>query len=446
MPRVKKTKINSNNQSLLPSIVEQLKPRNNILIIFIFLLITATFWYLRLNNFTNTMNFILDQPGHMRDAKEMVVSKKLPLIGPMEGTRKIYGKSYFIGPHYYYILGILGIVFNWDVIAITKFVLFYWWITALILFFWIAKKLDWLSALFAYILIAAIPYLVSFNKMIVNPNFLSLIGTALLYFLWKAYRENLKRYWLLTGILAGVAFSFHFSGTLWFLIIFVIWALNYIKKVTRLPHLILFGLGVLIGDLPYFIFELRHDFYNLRTIIDNGVNPHGLTFLTPFYYYSFLPVFLWAAALIYFYIGKKISYQNRVLILLVTFLLIFKSNFPLPNRAFGMPPGWTVTKQKYVANIICQDQDKKNFEVANIVSADFRAEELRWWTQECGSKSLPYDGYPTADTLFMIDHGQTVNNTAIKAWEVATMNPRKIEYSIDLGDGLWFYKITRVKL
>ncbi|MEK7580945.1 MAG: hypothetical protein AAB512_01560 [Patescibacteria group bacterium] len=88
------------------------------------------------------MNFILDQPSHMFAAKEMVDTRKIPLIGPVDGTRVVNGKSYFIGSQYYYILGVLGLALKWDVVSITKFILFYWSITGLIMFFWIAKKLD----------------------------------------------------------------------------------------------------------------------------------------------------------------------------------------------------------------------------------------------------------------------------------------------------------------
>lgn len=204
-------------------------------------------------------------------------------------------------------------------------------------------------------------------------------------------------------------------------------------------------MGAALGNFPYVIFELRHNFYNLKTFLENGANPHNLTFATPFYYYGFMSIYLWAIAVIYFQVGKKICYQNKVIILLVSLLLVVKGNFPIPNHAFGMPSGWTVGKEKFVAAKICEDTNKKNFEVANLISGDYRAEELRWWTQLCGSKSLPYDGYPIADTLFLIDRGETARDIHLPAWEVATMYPRKVEYAINLDDNVWFYKLTRTR-
>jgi len=56
---------------------------------------------------------------------------------------------------------------------------------------------------------------------------------------------------------------------------------------------------------------------------------------------------------------------------------------------------------------------------------------------------LGYDGYPFADTLYLVDWGETKSGFDLPQWEVSSIGNRKYDYSIDLGDRIWFYRFTR---
>jgi len=431
-----------NRNLKVKKLISQLKTPKGFAIAILFCIFTLIFWILRLYNFENTMVFSLDQGEHMQEVQEMVALKKPRLIGPIVGTRVVEGKGYFIGPYYYYILGVLGVIFSWNVIAITKFMLFYWFLSSLILFVWIGRKLDWLAGVLVYGIFATHPYLVQFNKMIINPNFLPLVSVFLVYFLWKALSKKENKYWFLTGIFTGIAFSFHFSILAWFILIGFIWFVGFIRRIFNIFHLIFFLIGATIGDLPYLIFDLRHNFYNFKTFIANGVNPNSDLWLTYYFSFGFLAVMFWLIALIFFFTTRRIKFLFRLLLIGAITIVLLLYNFPLPKYGITMQPGWTVTKQKYVAGIICDDKQKRNFEVATAIG-DLRGFELRWWVRQCGDIPLGYDGYPFADTLYLVDWGETKSGFDLPQWEVSSIGNRKYDYSIDLGDRIWFYRFTR---
>jgi len=164
-------------------------------ILVLFVVISFFFWYLRLRNFEKMMTFHTDQGFHIQEVYDMVVQRKARLIGPIVLTRMVEGKGYFIGPYYYYILAILGIVSKWDAVSITKFLLIWWWAGAVFLFLWIGKKLNWQAALFVYAILTVHPLLIGFSRMFLNPNFLPLISVGFFYFLWKALKEKRKKDW-----------------------------------------------------------------------------------------------------------------------------------------------------------------------------------------------------------------------------------------------------------
>lgn len=416
----------------------------------LFIVVSILFWLLRLWNFDELMTFHSDQALHIQESYNMVAQRKIQLIGPIVLTHIVEGRGFFIGPQYLYVLALLGILLNWNVILITKFLIFLWWGAAVALFIWIGKKLSWPAALFTYLLITVIPPLIWFSRMILNPNFLVAISVGFFYFLWMAVTKRQTKYWLMAGIFAGLGFSFHFIVMTWLAIIAFAWAVGLILRKFKLTDFLAASLGVLIGDLPYIVFELRHDFYNTRTFIANLSGPGRVEFPAGYYLFAFFPILAWIIAVVFHWLSIKIKplYFVPLAIFLLVIAVRISDDPEEHGKGYGMPRGWSLQKQQFLADFICNDMrnhPSDPFEVATFISADIRGEDLRWWVKRCGFKPLGYDGYPLAKILYFVDRGEFQSGNAPGTWELAAMTTDPYEETVrmKLENNLWFYKLVR---
>jgi len=105
------------------------------------IILTGFYLYLRLNKFEERTTYHLDQGLHLLESWEMVTNNDIRLIGPMVSSKTYMDRGFFIGPQYYYVLAVLGIITKWNPIAIDIVLLFAE--LGFILYFvnWIRKKI-----------------------------------------------------------------------------------------------------------------------------------------------------------------------------------------------------------------------------------------------------------------------------------------------------------------
>ena len=175
-------------------------------LVFIILLFSLLFLSLRFSNFSSKLEFSYDQGFHLIDSLEIIKTHKLRMIGP-EVTSKIFqGRQFYIGPHYYYILSILGFITNWDPVKITGLIVIVEYFFFLFLIKYIYQKFGLWQSLITAILFAISPYFVSHARFFWNPHFI--LPVSILFII---YFNNL----FLASILWGIAFSFHYTAILW---------------------------------------------------------------------------------------------------------------------------------------------------------------------------------------------------------------------------------------
>lgn len=419
----------------------------------LFIVITFLFWYLRLYNFSNLMTFHLDQGLHIQEAWNMVNSKKIQLIGPMVSTRVINGRGFFIGPQYYYLLALFGIITKWNVINITIAFIMLWWIAGFLMFLFLKNRLSPISALFAYGIYSTWPFLVSFSRMFWNPNVLPIISVFYFYSLYMLFnKENRVNgwLWLLLGASTSLGISFHYSVISWLLILlfFIVYLL--VKKSLKIKNILLLLLGLIIGNLPIIIFELRHNFYNTKTLIlfiKNRVLLGQDAGLTGYYGFSYIILLLSLIAFCLKIIEKKLGKKiSLILLILVLSLILSKENYHA-KIGIGMPTGWSVKKQKLIGDYIIKElrTDKiTNYEVASAISSNLRGDDLRWWLIKAGYPPLGYADYPKADILYLVAYDD-LNVANSETWEITSLCPCIIEKKANFNDHILLYKITRTK-
>lgn len=424
--------------------------RNQLVVIFFFVLISAFFWTTRLWRFEQLMTFYSDQALFMNDVWQMVESGKIRLIGPMVVTKIVEGRGFFTGPLFYYFLTPLAILTNWNVILMTKIFMGVWWLAGLGLFLWVGKSKGWLAGLSSYAIFSVFPYYLDFNRFLWNPSLLPFLGIFLFWLISFIYQSEKVRlwFWLVLGIIVGLGINLQYGAFIWGLLVGVFWLYGLFEKRWSFWVIFIFGIGLAIGDFPFIIFEFRHNFYNLSTMFFaltyQGVGEiKGKIGL----YHFLFPL----APLIFFGWGVIISFLEKKNILIAIFLTLLALVGSLisidwqKSQGTGMPKNWNVIKQQSVAWTICQDVGDNPFELASTINGDTRATDLRWWFKRKGCEPMGVEDYESATILYLVAPA-TRPPEKETVWEVRVLRPFIVEKKVDLGENLFLYKLVRQKV
>ena len=373
----------------------------------------------------------------------MLESGKLRLIGPIVKSQIVDGRGFFTGPFLYYFLALLGIVTNWNVYVMTGIFTSLWILAFVAVFIWLKSKFDGLTALLVYVLLSFIPLFLPQSRSIWNPHFIPIFGILSFWFLDR--RKEKVIHYLLSGLFFGLALNVHFSAVLWIpAYAFMVFYEVARKKFILWPW-ILFFLGAIVGELPYLIFELRHNFYNFSTFIFQ-LRSGGLVQASRFgssYYYLY-PLVPYAAFFLGYIINKQLTYKRRlpvtVFVVLVSMYFLILSLGSLGQTPI-YPRGLGMSEQKKIVNLIVQDNETK-FEVAETISADTPATEIRWWLREAGIKVMEVSEYDNAPILYLIASENRPPEDE-DVWEVRALRPFSVELINDLGNKIFLYKLSR---
>jgi len=412
------------------------------LVIAAFIFITIIFWSIRLWRFEELMTFSSDQTLFLNEVWRMIETRKIRLVGPMVISKIIEGRGFFAGPLLYYLLTPLAFLTNWDVVSMTKLFMMIWWLTGVSLFFWIGKSKGWWIGLSAYLLYTFFPYLLTYNRLLWNPSFLPFLGVFFFWLLFLIRQESSLRLWLGLGLIVGLGINFHYGALVWVLIVFGFWLYGLVKKKWGLVAILLLVVGIIIGDLPWLLFELRHKFYNFSAIFfffihsrEREIDPRSFVF-------PLVPLIFWTWGIFISIFIKKSKFLALSLFILVfgVFFLMIDWN---QTEGVGMPKNWNVLKQKEVANKICEDIGNYPFEVASTINGDTRATDLRWWLGREDCQPLGVEEYNQAVVLYLVaPESRPPEKETV--WEINSLRPFEIEKEVDLGDGYIFYKLRRL--
>jgi len=391
-------------------------------------LISVLYLFIRLWNLNNLITFHLDQGLQLGEAYQMVQNHKINLIGPMVTTKTFEGRAFFIGPFYTYSLALLGIISQWNPLIVTVLLIIFEFLALLLFLNWLSKKYPLEAIIGVFFITATTPFLIEHSRFYWNPHFLLPLSFLLIYFL-----EN-KKYFL-SAIVWGLAFSFHYSAVLWAIpVLFYL-----IKNREKFKKYLLFIPGFLIGDLPWFLFELKHNFYNIKTMLLVFTNTNKAGELSPYYFvFPFFAFFIFLMVRLYKK-SKKIFYA--ILILVSVFNIFYK--IKLQERIpVGMPNGWTYPAEKQVEKLITKNGCPANFNIATTISGDTQAHDLRYLLTI--NKCLPdtVDNYPKDKTLFLIAPSNRPPETET-VWEVSSFKPFKITETIKINDDVYFYRLDK---
>lgn len=420
----------------MKNFLKSLLRKNNLILIAIFLLAAGVRFY----NFPNRVTFWSEQ------ARSLIVSgnyikEKFSLLGQEYFREDSNGHILYSGALFNYLLVPLLIISNYRPVTITVFFALLNLFTGFVIYWAIKRLYSVKLAILSLVLFLFNDFMIYHSLFIWNYNFLPIIGILTFYFSILNYRKPSTKNIFLLGLLSGIGISLQF---LFILIALPVLVFNVWRNKKYVVSVALFVLGMALGNLPMLLFDLRHNFYHLRTLtqylIDTLQGKSGASF-SYYYLLPFWPVF----ALIGAWLIKKILRLN-VVIGIVVLLLYFYFNLTsvrvLFNGPTGMPKGITVSDIDKASIAIANDT-KSDFNVSEVLDFDKRAYVLRYFVEyEYGKKPLGVTEYPNLKLLYVLAQTE-YNFDKSDIWEIKSGGSYNVTMLTDVGRGYAIYKLTK---
>lgn len=397
-------------------------------------------FFVRFYNFPNRVTFWSEQ------ARSLVVSsnyikEKPSLLGQEYFRVDSNGHKLFTGALFNYSLVPLLLISNYDPISITAFFALLNIFTGFVIY-WVVKQIfGEKTALLSTVLFLFSDYMIYHSLFIWNYNFLPLVGIFAVYLTWLLFRKPKKKYVFLLGLAGGIGVSLQF---LFLPLAGIIFLICFWRSKNRVRDTLLFATGMILGNLPMFIFDLKHNFYHMRTLWQYGVDTLNGRSDAGYSYYYLLP--LWPFFVITAsYVLIKILRLKKLTLLAITALYLY-ANINSPKVSFskptGMPEGLATADIDRAGKIIASDS-LGNFNVAEVLDFDKRAYVLRYFVEyKYGKKpmgELSYDRVPTLYVLALKGY----NFFESGVWEINAGGPYKISLLTEAGTGYAIYKLQK---
>lgn len=329
--------------------------------ILIVILLVSGFLFVRLFRFADTFHFYYDQPLFSIKALEIWQSKDIPLIGPpisftLEGRQVFQGGIIYLTQLFFLLLG------GFDPMRSTlAFVIF---AGLMVVPLWIgarnlAGKKAAVLAVSAY---AFLPPLINGTLELTNPYF-QLALTPIL--IWILSKYLLSPTWQLAGLLGfamGFLLQFHYQYVLVIALVAAVLLLR--KPLVTLGQVVAVLVGGGVGFAPMIIFEVRNDFYNLRTIglYMNHWGEFGKQLGGGLPVQYFLSLILLASFALATMIGRKLP-KAIVLVVVVGMVTMAIRDFAISPTQGGILKDWKYQDELRV-NEIVRHEELTNYNVA----------------------------------------------------------------------------------
>lgn len=241
----------------------------------IILIIVSLFGaFLRFYRLTDLMTYFGDEGRDMLIIMDIVKGINFPLIGPPTSIADLY-----LGPIYYYFIAPFAWAFKMSPIGPAVFVVLLGIFSIPLIYFVAKKYFNNITGIFAAIFLAFSPLTVRFSRASWNPNPMPFFSLLSLLFLYYFYQTKKNKFLYLATVCFGVMLQLHYLAIL--LIPFLLFiVLRIKKKANKKPLLISLIIFILLLS-PLFIFDLKHDFVNIRgfIIISKNRSVEGFNFI-----------------------------------------------------------------------------------------------------------------------------------------------------------------------
>ncbi|KKQ42867.1 MAG: hypothetical protein US60_C0011G0013 [Microgenomates group bacterium GW2011_GWC1_37_8] len=369
------------------------------------------------------------------------IREKPSLLGQRYFRETSKGYTLFSGAIFNYSLVPLEYIFNHNIVPITAYFTILNILTGVILYFIVRKLINAKVAFFATLVFLFDPIMINHSLFLWNYNYLPLIFLVSLHLLYLFFSKKKIKYIFLLGILAGVGVSIQllYIFPLFLLLVSVVFTER------KLSHFITFIAGSIIGNLPMVLFDLRHDFYHIKTayvyFYETILTGRGGGVM----YYHIL--YLWIIfAIVGGYVLYLIFNKNIYLGYITIFSYIYLSiTSPYVNlqKAIGMPEGLAAVDVYSAAQIIATDSEScGSFNVIEVIDFDTRAHVLRYpLIFKYGKTPLGYINYKEVECVYSLSE-EKYNYNEADFWEINEIKPFSVEKIASLNKNYAVFKLT----
>ncbi len=211
--------------------------------------------------------FGFDQGRDYLAVREIVVGRNPTLIGPEVGAGFAGLGGIFHGPYYYYSLVLPFLLFDGHPYG-GLVTMFLFGVASLFLCFYIAQKMfGTKAALVATFLLAISGPITSQSRFMWNSHPTTFFILLAFWFTFKI-PENPKKYFFLATFFSGLIYGFELAIS----VPLIFSQFLYVLLILRIKDIkvYLMGLfGVILAHLPFFAFELRHNFMAIRGVLNS---------------------------------------------------------------------------------------------------------------------------------------------------------------------------------
>lgn len=342
------------------------------------------------------------------------------------------GHNLIHGPLFSYFLLPFILLFNFRILPLTIMFVLLNLFTALTLFI-ISKKLFG-----KLVAILSLFYFLTSTLMIYHSLFIWIYNPLILLGVLSVWLIN-SGFWL--GLISGIGFNLQYPFLVYGAFLFLVTIL--ISK-RRLKSTILFIIGFCLANITRVIFDIRHDFYHIRTLwqffVDVYIN-HSISAVTYNYHYLHLfPIF--CLLLAFFSVGL---YKIKKPLVLIPILIYLYFNFTSPlfnlDKSLGMPNGLTLSSLESAASVIAADKPPVQFNVATLWDFDTRAHPLRYLLKYYHHiVPAPVENYKDVSAIYVFaPESRDIYNPDV--WELNVFRPYKI---ISLSSSSYGYKLYKL--
>jgi len=234
--------------------------RKNKFEFFLLLLILLLASFLRLWRIYDFAVFLGDEGRDALVVKKMIVEHRFTLLGPMTSVGNMY-----LGPVYYYMMIIPLWLTRLDPVGPAMMVAIIGVLTVLLIYLTGRDFFDKLVGLTAALLYAVSPLVISHTRSSWNPNPMPFFALLAIYSLFKAIKNQDRRWLMVLGLSLGITTQLHYMSLILIGSIFLF--LLILRPKFSLKDYFLLFISFVLVLVPQILFELRHDFVISKSII-----------------------------------------------------------------------------------------------------------------------------------------------------------------------------------
>lgn len=307
-----------NYKTLIDGLRGLLKDRYFVVIIIFFCVGAA----LRLYQLTEYATFLGDQGRDAIMIRRILTFEHFPAIGAPTSVGQVY-----LGPFYYYFIAPWLLLSNFNPVGLAFGVAIISSLFIVVAYFFVASLYGKRIALTTSFLLTFSSSLINLSRFSWNPNVLPLFSLLYILLFIVALREKKSSYYALAGILLSCCIQLHYLSLFLLSPSIILFAVHFKEKMHKgeMLHMLKYMIGAFgLFSIPLIIFDLRHQFLNVKNFIslfvqqsDQSVNILSSYVVTLSELFTFslgikfpgvvagLVMFIFITSAIYFYVKAK---------------------------------------------------------------------------------------------------------------------------------------------